>query len=196
MTSNPSSDRKTHIRQIAQSLFRQKGYSATSMREIAEAVGIKAASLYNHFKKKEEILADICFDLANQFFQAIGEVESMEVSATRTLKEAIKAHVKVITKDLDASGVFLHEWRSLDDKNLQNFISQRKEYEKHFYQIIEKGIQKEEFKSVDTHFFCLGLFSAMNWLYDWYKPTGKLSPEDIANQLFHLLFDGLKLEKA
>lgn len=189
----PNLNRKTHIRQIAQSLFREKGYSATSMREIAEAVGIKAASLYNHFKKgKEEILADICFDLAHQFFQAIGKVERMEISATETLNEAIKAHVKVITKDLDASGVFLHEWRSLDKENLQKFMLQRKEYEQHFYKIIEKGIQTKEFKNVDTHFFCLGLFSAMNWLYDWYKPTGKLSPEDIANQLFHLLFDGLK----
>ncbi|MGB0931967.1 MAG: TetR/AcrR family transcriptional regulator, partial [Chitinophagales bacterium] len=157
----PSSDRKTHIRQIAQSLFRKKGYSATSMREIAEEVGIKAASLYNHFKKKEEILADICFDLAHQFFQAIGEVEKMEISPTKTLKEAIKAHVKVITKDLDASGVFLHEWRSLDKENLPKFMLQRKEYEQHFYQIIEKGIQTNEFKNVDAHFFCLGLFSAM-----------------------------------
>ncbi len=195
MNSNPvTSDRKTHIRKIAQKLFRKKGYTATTMREIAEDVGIKAASLYNHFKKKEEILEDICFDLARQFFQAIERVKKMEVSATETLKEAIKAHVIVVVTDLDASAVFLHEWRSLDKDNLQEFKAQRKRYEQDFYKIIEKGIETGEFKKVDVHFFCRGLFSAMNWLYDWYRPDGKLPPEKIAEQLFMLLFEGLKLE--
>ncbi|MEZ4885040.1 MAG: TetR/AcrR family transcriptional regulator [Chitinophagales bacterium] len=194
MNSNTANtDRKTHIRNIAQNLFRKQGYAATSMRNIADEVGIKAASLYNHFKNgKEEILADICFDIASQFFEAIEEVKKMEVSPTVMLGEALKAHVKVIMKNLDASAVFLHEWRSLDAENLQKFKAQRKRYERDFHQIVEKGIEGKEFKNVDVHFFCLGLFSAMNWLYDWYRPDGKLSPDDIADQLFHLLLDGLK----
>lgn len=185
-------DRKTHIRQSAQKLFRKKGYSATSMREIAEEVGIKAASLYNHFKKKEEILANICFDMASQFFSGLEEVRKMDISPTETLRRAINAHVKVVVTDLNASAVFLHEWRSLDKNNLKKFMTQRKRYEENFYEIVEKGIEAKEFREVDVHFFCLGLFSAMNWLYDWYKPDGKLSPEQIAYQLFVLMFEGLK----
>jgi len=187
------SSRKKHIRDTAQNLFRKKGYTATSMREIAEEVGIKAASLYNHFKKKEEILASICFDMALQFFDALEEVKSKSTNSVEMLSGAIRAHVQVIISNLDASAVFLHEWRSLDDENLFEFKSQRKLYESNFHQIIKRGIQEKVFKDVDPHFYSLILFSSMNWLYDLYRPDGKFTPKEIEEQFVNLLMNGLKV---
>ncbi len=191
MSSNISS-RKKHIRDTAQNLFRKKGYTATSMRLIADEVGIKAASLYNHFKKKEEILASICFDMALQFFDALEEVKSKATDPVEMLSEAIRAHVQVIISNLDASAVFLHEWRSLDKENLLEFKAQRKLYESNFHQIVEKGIQEKVFKDIDPHFYSLVLFSSMNWLYDLYRPDGKFTPKEIEDQFVNLLLNGLK----
>ena len=103
--------RKDQIREIAQAMFREKGYAATSMRDLAAAVGIEAASLYNHIKSKEELLKEICYDCAEEFFTAINTVISSNVNADLKLTLAIQEHVKVVTNNLDGSAVFLHEWR-------------------------------------------------------------------------------------
>ncbi len=187
-----TSKRKMEIRKAAQNLFRNNGYMATTMRDIAKEVGIQAPSLYNHFRKKEEILANICFDMATQFFTAVEGVKKKELKPTAMLSQAIKEHVFVIIKNLDASAVFLHEWKSLDEKNLAEFKNLRKQYEAEFHKIILAGIEANEFKKVDEHFYCLALFSSMNWLYDLYRPDGKLPPHKIAHEFVHLLLDGLK----
>ena len=185
------SSRKQEIREIAQQMFKEKGYPATSMRDLAKKLNIKAASLYNHIDKKEDILNDICFDIAGQFFQAIERVKKLELPPDELLTRAIIEHVKVITTNLDAAGVFLHEWRFLD-KQKATFIKKRNEYEAEFHRLVEKGIQQQIFKKIDVPFYCRALFSSLNWLYDWYKPDGKLTSDEIAENLSQLWLNGIK----
>ena len=183
--------RKIQIRQIAQNLFRERGYMATSMRDLASAVGVEPASLYNHFKSKSAILQAICFDLADQFFEAIDGLDK-ELSPETQLAKAIEFHIIVIVKNLDASGVFLHEWRFLEEPHLTAFKKMRYEYETRFERILMEGIEEGVFKKIDIKFYMLNLFSSMNWIYDWYKPEGKLSVNDISQQLTDLLLNGIK----
>jgi len=128
--------RKTQILNIAQQLFREKGFNGTSMRDLATAVGVEPASLYNHFSSKSVILEEICFGLADQFFQAFNEKNAC-LSPENQLKLAINGHLKVIVQNLNASVVFLHEWRFLEGEKLSKFILLRQEYEKLFSDIIE-----------------------------------------------------------
>ncbi len=185
--------RKEQIRQVAQNMFREKGYAATSMRELAEAVGIEAASLYNHIKSKEEILQDICFGLANDFFSALDTVKDAEVPADVKLTQAINVHIKVITTNLDAAGVFLTEWRFLSEPHLSNFKNMRNRYEREFQRIVLEGIRQGIFKPTDVKLYCLSLFSAMNWIYQWYKPNGELSPNELGERFSLMLLDGLRV---
>ncbi len=183
--------RKIQIRQVAQNLFRERGYMATSMRDLAGAVGVEPASLYNHFKSKAAILQTICFDLADQFFEAVDGLDKA-LPPDVQLAKAIEAHIWVIAKNLDASGVFLHEWRFLDEPHLTHFKKMRYEYETRFERILHEGVQQGIFKEIDMKFYMLTLFSSMNWIYDWYKPDGKLSVNDISQQLTDLLLNGIK----
>ncbi len=190
-TLKKESNRKKEIRHTATNLFKERGYKATSMRDLASEIGIEPASLYNHIKSKEEILKEICFDLAGQFLAAQEKI-GKELEAEELLQERIKAHVKVILKNQNASAVFLNEWRFLEGDNLQEFKNQRKQYEQIFIENIEKGIETNVFKNVDVKFYIFTLFSSTDWLYKWYKKDGKYQAEDISKMLIHLLFDGLK----
>jgi len=121
--------RKEQIEQTATALFKNRGFSATSMRDLANQLGIEAASIYSHIKSKEEILQRVCFRMANEFFEAIDQADVRNASASERLQAAITAHVKVLTKNTEASAVFLHEWRHLSEPHHAEFLALRNRYE-------------------------------------------------------------------
>jgi len=187
--------RKEQIEEKATALFKEKGFSATSMRDLATVLGIEAASIYSHIRSKEEILHRICFRMAHEFFQAIDAAEAAGTTAAERLTEAIKAHVQVITKNTEASAVFLNEWRHLSEPSHSEFLSLRDKYEGRFREIVRTGVQNGEFQVPDEKFAALTILSGLNWLHTWYKPSGKMSPNDIAENLSAMLLNGLKINK-
>ena len=174
-------------------MFKERGFAATSMRDLAKEVGIEPASLYSHISSKEELLSDICFQLADEFNESLSNVESMDLQSDELLKQAILAHVQVITNNLDAAGVFLHEWRFLKRENLIRFKGLRDNYEERFRNIIEDGQNEFIFKEVSSHFTIRTIFSSLNWIYDWYLPDGEMTPEDIAEELSAIILNGIKI---
>lgn len=185
-------ERKTQIAEKATRLFRERGYAATSMRDLASAIGIEAASLYNHVRSKEELLHRICFELADAFFQARNEVESLHLAPPVKLRLAIEKHVDVITTHRDASAVFQHEWRHLSEPDLSVFRSMRDEYENYFANILREGVQKGHFRPADEKLSVLSLLSSLNWLYDWYRPDGSLKAHEIAAHQAELFINGIQ----
>ncbi|MFT6828668.1 MAG: AcrR family transcriptional regulator [Roseivirga sp.] len=184
--------RKQQIEEKATVLFQERGYAATSMRDLAQGLGIEAASLYSHIKSKEEILQKICFRMAAEFFSAWQDVELENSSQAAKMEKAMIAHVKVITKDTDASAVFFNEWRHLSEPFLGDFLAMRDDYEGRFKKILRDGMAAGEFKIVDEKFMMLTILSSLNWTHNWYKPEGNLTPEEIGKRLSGLLLNGLK----
>lgn len=184
--------RKVQLMNTASKMFREKGYSATSMRDIANALGIEAASLYHYIKSKDELLENICFEMAEKFNEAIREVNDIYFNAEEKLRMAIRLHVKIITENLDQSAVFLNEWKSLREKELSRYKELRGHYENEFHSIIELGIREDVFDHVDIKFASLTILSSVNWIYHWYQPDGKFSPEEIATRISDIILGGLK----
>jgi len=161
------------------------------MRDLASAVGIEAASLYNHIKSKNELLEGIAFDMAEDFFTELALVEDSRLNPSEKLPLYIRSHINVIVGNMNAAAVFLHEWRYLDEHKLQEFIILRVQYEDKFVQLIKEGMDCGDFKQVDEKFYTMSLFSSMNWLYDWYKPEGEFSPDGIADRISRIFLQGI-----
>src|SRR6185295_9133210 len=184
--------RKDQITRVAMNKFREKGYRAVSMRELANHVGIEAASFYNHFDSKESILKEICFRMANEFFKGVEEALKEEKKLDKMLEHAIRSHIKVITANLDASAVFFHDWRYLSEPYLSEFKEMRKQYENIFRKIVREGMSKKVFEKQDETFTVLTIFSSLNWVYEWFDAKGKFTAEQIAENLAKLILDGIR----
>ncbi|MBL7862935.1 MAG: TetR family transcriptional regulator [Cyclobacteriaceae bacterium] len=185
--------RKEQVIRSAAELFREKGYAASSMRDLAQKLGIEAASLYSHIKSKEEILQSLCFDMATEFRKSLAEVEKKNVTAGEKLRLGIIGHIQVMAKDLTASAVFMNEHRHLSQPYLRDFLLLRINYINRFKAIIEEGARNGEFKdTIDKKLAVMTLFSSLNWMPMWYDPASKIVPTDLGQQLADMLVNGLK----
>jgi len=185
--------RKEQVIRKAAELFKEKGYAAASMRDLAQLLGIEAASLYSHIKSKEEILRSLCFDMAAEFRKSLEEVEKKNLPASEKLRQGIIGHIQVMAKDLTASAVFMNEHRHLSQPWLRDFLLLRINYINRFKNIIEQGTRSGEFKkTIDKKLAVMTLFSSLNWMPMWYDPSGLIEPIELGIQLSDMLVNGLK----
>lgn len=183
--------KKQLILEAAARLFRDKGYSATSMRDLARAVDLKASSLYNHISSKEDLLRDICFHNARQFHHRLQEIERMPEGAVAQLRALIHLHIQTATEDLTSITAFNDEWRHLTEPHLSEFIAMRKDYEHRFRAIIKAGIEAGDLKEVDPNVALYTILSAVRWVYDWYKPGKSVQIDQLERELAGILLNGL-----
>lgn len=183
---------RLEIRRTAKRLFKEKGYAGTSMRDLAREVGIEAASLYNHLSSKEELLKEICFEMAAQFFDAFQQAVQEDTAPSTRLKSAINAHVEVIWKNLEASAVFFHEWVYLGETDLSQFVRLRRSYEQGFRKLVQEGMECGELKKLDERLAVFTILSALNATYDLYRSSKKPSCPEIAESIAGILLEGLK----
>jgi AcrR family transcriptional regulator len=185
------SGRKAEIVSAAAVLMRANGYAGTSMRDIASVLNMEAASLYNHFASKEDILKEICFSMGEAFNKSLQEVNDIYFNAAERLGMAVRAHTRLLTENPDAGHVFLHEWRHLSEPSLGNFKKLRDEYEAAFRSIVRNGEDEGVFQEVDHKFATLTILSSLNWVVEWYRPDGDMSPDEIAARLTRFILSGL-----
>jgi TetR/AcrR family transcriptional regulator, cholesterol catabolism regulator len=187
-----SPPREQQVRAAALRLFRDKGYHATSMRDIAAEVGINKGSLYSYIRSKEDLLIPFferAMGLLLAEIEAISADESL--TATERLKRAIKAHILNVTENLDILTVYLSEWRQLRADSLSTVRQQRERYAALFLTIVEDGVRRGEFRAIDPRISALGMIGMCNYLFRWYRPDGRLRPEQIADELTDMLLHGV-----
>ena len=183
--------RKNQIIETATQLFKSKGYSGTSMRDLATEVGLVVGGLYSHVNSKDEILQNICFDMANKFLHHINNVLSIEnISNEEKLDQAIQGHVRIISTDINATSVFWNEWKYLHDPWLSDFSKMQIEYESKFRSILENGVTAGEFSIDDSSFTTMAILSSLNGLQKW--RTYSQSPEELASSFAQLFITGIK----
>ncbi|MEP7379162.1 MAG: TetR/AcrR family transcriptional regulator, partial [Chloroflexota bacterium] len=105
--------RRQQIEDAASTLFRERGYAATSVRDIAHALDMQGGSLYAHVASKEDVLWAIVVRAADRFNAEVGPIATSDRTAARKLRKMIRAHVAVVTNAQKDAAVFLDEWRFL-----------------------------------------------------------------------------------
>jgi AcrR family transcriptional regulator len=193
--SKPKKRKKEAIYEAAAQLFREKGYKAASMRDLAERVDLKVSSLYSHIGSKEELLQKICFDNAQLFIEGMNLVERQDISTIEKIKALIALHVDIAVENPSSVTVFNDEWKHLTSdgaaSNLSTFLRLRKEYENRFKEIINQGIKEGTLKKVNSNIALYTILTSVRWLHYWYKPARSIQPELLKEQIAGLLLNGL-----
>jgi TetR/AcrR family transcriptional regulator, cholesterol catabolism regulator len=191
-TIRKKASKKEIILQKAAAMFREKGFAATSMRDLAESVGIEAASLYNHIRSKNEILEAICFEVANRFTANLDAVEHTNQSSITKTESLLRFHIQQMINHYEEVYVSDREWKHLTDPFLSNFHNQRRTYRKRFAAIVEEGIQKKEIKKIDAATSVLIMLHAVSGIESWHRSTAKISAEELEDNMILIMIDGLR----
>ena len=175
-------------------LFYENGFSKASLRDIARKVGITQAAIYYHFRNKEEILYTIIEKFSNDLLFDLKASFSGSEDPLQKLRNAIFQHIKNITSiqtSKKSVKIIIEDKRFLSSE--LNKLAKEKEkiiynlYKNHLTELYRNRTINESELTVAT----FGILGMMNWLYHWYKPEGKLSPEQLVNEITKNLFFGL-----
>lgn len=191
MPTKTTKSKKQEIFEEAAKLFQEKGYSSSSMRDLAQKVNLKVSSLYSHIGGKEEILQKICFENANHFLEGITQVETLKLPPSEKIKQLIRLHIKIALEDPTSITVFNDEWRYLSEPYLSDFLKMRKDYEVRFGEIIQKGIDLGEFKKLDITVVLFTILTSVRWLHYWNPETHNLTVEDLEKNILAILMSGI-----
>ena len=157
--------KKQFILNTAADLFKEKGYSASSMRDLAARVGIEPSSIYSHIRSKEDLLSEICMSCAIRFTEGMDLIYNAEFSSGDKIRALIDLHISIAYDHPASVTVFNDEWKFLHHQVLSEFLTARKEYENKFKQILLEGRNAGnfEFNFVDIVFNII--IKTLSWSY-------------------------------
>ncbi len=188
---NTITNRKIEIQTAAAKLFMEKGFAACSVRDIAQAVGLGAASLYNHMDSKDELLTTICFNCAHEFLDGMKEIDDSSKGPEEKIKDLIRLHIHIALTDQSSATVFNDEWRHLQEPHLSSFLELRRSYERNYLRIIREGIQKGIFRPLNDYLIYQLILSSLRWLHLSNLKKTKLTEDELTEQITTLLIKGI-----
>lgn len=185
---------RERIRDAAIQLFGERGYPVIGMRDLSEAVGILPGSLYAHISSKEDLLLDIVVSGISAFIDVIQPVVDSDLPADQKMREAIRAHMRVLAQQVDQTRVTFHQWQYLGEENRTKAVEVRQQYENLFIKVIDEGIAGDAFRGSAHHRLpVLMIAGILGSATEWYRPGGRNSAEEIADSIADQVLLGLQL---
>lgn len=188
----PARPREAELHATATRLFRQRGYHATSMQDLGEALGMNRGSLYHYIAGKDELLWAILNRALDLLEERVLPLLASDASPVDRLTDAIREHLRVAADHADELSLIQIELRALDADRQRRIIARRNAYEARWRGAIEAGIADGSLRPVDVRLAGIGILSACNWFTQWYRPDGPMSVDQIADAFAELFLGGLR----
>ena len=182
---------KDEILTAAAQIFRQKGFHASSMQDIAVAVNLQKASLYHHVSSKQEILLALLDRALDLLTEHIEPISCHPAPADVKLRQAMSTYLQDMLDYRDLASVLLLEHRSLEPQYNARHIPRRDRFERLWRDMIQEGIDQGIFTATDPALASRYLLGILNWTITWYRPDGSLTPGELSAQFSDLFLDGL-----
>jgi AcrR family transcriptional regulator len=172
-------DTKTRIRDVARTMFAARGYEAVSVRDIAEAVGVRPSAIYNHFPGKQALLNDLMNMHMERVLPAMSEALADATGAKELLSVFAMTHLAIHVDFKDDVFLAYYELRSLDDDGRTRFIEQRDQYEDMLRHVLDAGVADGSFQIGDVAVHARAILAMLTGITIWFRADGKLDRDSV-----------------
>jgi AcrR family transcriptional regulator len=182
--------RRDELVAVATRLFAERGYHGTSMADLADAMGVQKGSLYSLTDSKQELFVEVTRDGAAAFHAALDGLPEGGAPLDR-IRLALRAHLAVVSAQVDAATVFTREWRFLEEPERTAFRTERRRYEERWRELLREASERGALRAdLDVEAAVLLVLSAANWAYTWLRPDA--DTEALADRFFAIIVDGVR----
>lgn len=185
-------DRRSQIIDVSTSLFREKGYHATSLDDIADRIGFTKPAIYYYFDSKEDILFTIVDAIVDRALERMKAITQSDDSPTAKLHDLLVANTRAVLESLDANTVFYNERGLLSPAREKAIREREREYTRVVRQIYIDGVEAGEFIDLPPTVATSTLLGASIWSYRWFDAEGSRSTDEIAEDIATLLMNGYR----
>jgi len=172
-------------------IFRKKGYSASTTRELAAQLGINKASLYYHMQKKEDLLYAICIESMRRIYEEVAEAVGTVDDPLERIRALVNAHLRSTLTDLDMHATMMLEMKNLSGDYLNEVVSARNRYEGLVGETVAAA-QRAGALRQDTpaNYLRIVLLNLLNWPLTWYEKGMSMTPEKLSAVSYDLYVNG------
>jgi len=177
-------------------MFRTKGYAATSIRDLANRLGIRNASLYHYIRTKDELLFEIARQALEQLQAEVRPIVLSDLPPLEKLRRFIETHTAVILREQDKHAAMLTQLGALPPARRKAIVRLRDGYEDLVALVLEEGQQRGVIRAdIPAKYLKLALFNLLNWSIFWFRPNGPLAPAGLGKILAEIYLGGIAARK-
>jgi AcrR family transcriptional regulator len=180
---------RNDILEVSAQLFKKKGYSGTSMQDIAGEVGILKGSIYYYFNSKNEIFREVLDNGVNPVLKNAALIIAEKSTPKEKLRKLIHHHMGYVMDHNYSLVIFFQEREKLPAAQMKKYLEKRDHYENIFREVLREGIEQGDFPDVNVTLTVFAILGMCNWIIQWYNPKGAQNSEEIKEHMEYLIFE-------
>lgn len=186
--------KKKEILKVAAKLIRSKGFHATRIQDIADALKMQKGSLYYYIETKEDLLKGLVEDILEQSVELLGNIQDTKQKPSEKIRQCVESHLRLFHNNIDAFGVLLGEDMQLINKTSEkDTFKLLRDYENGWLNIFEEGVKSGEFNPDGNYKIIVkGILGMLNWTYRWYHVKTGLPIEEVSRIFADLILNGVR----
>jgi AcrR family transcriptional regulator len=190
--------RRAEIIKVAADVFRERGYDAATLNDVASRLGTDRASLYYYVRSKEELLQEIVRDVLSQNLEAAERVRKQKGTAPEKLQALIEHMIESFDRTYPHMYVYLEDIGRIarqDSEWARDVVTATKKFESIVGEVLKQGRKDGSLRSdLPLELCSFGLFGMINWTHRWYRPGSKYTAKEIAAAFSAMFLEGCGTE--